>query len=590
MLDPRIYQAALVPALVALVIAAFSIQSPPRALTAGLPPDSFSAARSFADLRELAARYPSRPPGGRGDRALARRVASELRRNAFQVTIRRFNAGTARGSRELEDVVGRRVGLSSRQIVVVAHRDALSTPGTAELSGTAALLELARVFSGRTLRKTLVLISTSGGSGGAAGAAEAARHLTGPVDAVLVLGDLAGRRLGQPVVVPWSNGDQVAPTALRATVEAAVQLETGLRPVESGLIAQFSRLAFPLTVGEQGEIAAHGLPAILLSVSGERGPGDAAAVERVHLGAFGRAALRSITALDARVAAPPAPHAEVSAFHNVLPGWAVRLLVGALVLPGLLAAIDGFARVRRRRQPVGRWIAWVLAGGVPLACALAFAWLLALVGLIPDAPTAAAPVGAVPLDAAAAVALLAVVLAGVVGGLVVRPAVLRWTRVDDDPGSPGAAAALALVLAVTVALAWLFNPFAAALLLPVLHGWMLLAAPEIRVRQSAARTLVALTLLPVAVVVLYYSLALGANPLQLAWNAVLLMVGGQLGVLGPLSWSVLSGCLVAVLAITRVKRLEPPVPLEPAIRGPASYAGPGSLGGTESALRPRAKL
>jgi hypothetical protein len=590
MLDPRIYRAALVPALVALVIAAFSIQSPPRALTAGLPPDSFSATRSLEVLRELAAGYRSRPPGGRGDRALARRVAAELRRNAFQVKIRRFNARTARGSRQLETVVGRRVGLSSRQIVVVAHRDALSTPGAAELSGTAALLELARVFPGRTLRKTLVLISTSGGSGGAAGAAEAARHLTGPVDAVLVLGDLAGRRLRRPVVVPWSNGDQVAPTALRATVQAAVQLETGLRPVESGLIAQFSRLAFPLTVGEQGEIGARGFPAVLLSVSGERGPGDATAVERGRLGAFGRAALRSITALDARVTAPPAPRAEISAFHKLLPGWAVRLLVGALILPGLLAAIDGFARVRRRRQPVGRWIAWVLAGGLPLVCALAFAWLLALVGLIPSPPPAAAPVGVVPLGAAAVVALAAVALAGVVGALVVRPAVLRWARVDGEPSSPGAAAALSLVLAVTVALVWVFNPFAAALLLPVLHGWMLLAAPEVRVRQSAARTLVALTLLPVAVVVLYYSLALGANPLQLAWNAVLLVVGGQLGLLGPLSWSVLTGCLVAVLAIAGVKGLEPPVPLEPTIRGPGGYAGPGSLGGTESALRSRAKL
>jgi hypothetical protein len=590
MLDPRIYRAAVVPALVALVIAAFSIQSPPRALTAGLPPDSFSAARSFAGLRELAATHRSRPPGGRGDRALARRVAGELRSNDFQVTIRRFNGGTARGSRQLETVVGRRVGLSSRQIVVVAHRDALSTPGTVELSGTAALLELARVFQGRTLHKTLVLVSTSGGSGGAAGAAEAARHLSGPVDAVLVLGDLAGRRLREPVVVPWSNGGQVAPTALRATVAAAVQLETGLRPVESGLIAQFSRLAFPLTVGEQGEIAARGFPAVLLSVSGERGPGEAGAVQRTRLGAFGRAALRSITALDARVTAPPTPHAELSALRKLLPGWAVRLLVGALILPGLLAAIDGFARVRRRRQAVGRWIVWVLAGGVPLACALVFGWLLELVGLMPSAPPTAAPVGAVPLGGAAAVALVAVALAGVAGGLGVRPAVLRSAQVEGDASSPGAAAALSLVLAVTVSLAWVFNPFAAALLLPALHGWMLLAAPEIRVRQSAARALVALTLLPLAVVVLYYSLALGAHPLQLLWNVLLVAVGGQLGVLGPLSWSVLTGCLVAVLGIVRAKRLEQPAPPEQTIRGPAGYAGPGSLGGTESALRPRAKL
>ena len=65
-------------------------------------------------------------------------------------------------------MVGERPGLSSRRIVVLAHRDA--PRACAELSGTAALLELARLLQARDLRKTLVLVSTSGGSGGFAGA------------------------------------------------------------------------------------------------------------------------------------------------------------------------------------------------------------------------------------------------------------------------------------------------------------------------------------------------------------------------------------------------------------------------------------
>ena len=66
-------------------------------------------------------------------------------------------------------MVGTRAGFSERRIVVVAHRDALDRPATAQLSGTAGLIELARVFRGRTLRKTLVLASTSGGSAGRRG-------------------------------------------------------------------------------------------------------------------------------------------------------------------------------------------------------------------------------------------------------------------------------------------------------------------------------------------------------------------------------------------------------------------------------------
>ncbi len=585
MLDPRIYRAAVVPALLALIVAAFSIESPPRALPAGLPPDSFSGPRASAGLRELAAAFPSRAPGSGGDRRLAARVRSALADTGFDVRVRSFSARTARGWQRLQTVVGQRTGLSSRQIVVVAHRDALSRPALAQLSGTAGLLELARVFQGRTLHKTLVLVSTSGGSGGAAGAAETARHLEGPVDAVVVLGDLAGGRVRRPIVVPWSNGEGIAPPELPATMDAAVRLETVLAPGDPGVLSQFARLAFPVTVGEQGELAARGLPAALLSVSGERGPAPGDPVSPERFAAFGRAALRTITALDARDTAPRAPRAELVAAGKLLPGWAVRLLVGALILPALLAAVDGFARMRRRRRPVGVWVVWVLAGAIPFLAAAGFAWLLSVVGLMPTPPPAPAPVGAVPLGAAAAAAITVVALVAVVGWVALRPLVLRAAGVRGDPSSPGAAAALALVLVAVVGLAWLFNPFAAALLLGALHGWMLLVAPEVRVRRSVALGLVALSLAPLALVVLYYGLALGAGPLALAWNWLLIAVGGQVGLLGVIWWSALLGCLASVLAIVRAKRFEPPEPVEAVIRGPVSYAGPGSLGGTESALR-----
>src|SRR5204862_2409061 len=260
------------------------IESAPHALTTTLPPDSFSGGRAFGELGELATRYPSRRPGSAGDDALAGRVRTTLREEGFRVRDRRFEARTAVGERQLRTVIGTRAGLSERQVVVVAHRDAVSTPARAELSGTAALLELARVFNGRTLHKTLVLASTSGGSGGAAGAAELASQLSGPVDAVLVLGDMAGRRERRPMAVPWSNDVGAAPLQLRFTAESAVGLETGLRAGQSGPISQFARMAFPLTVGEQGEVAAAGLPAVLLSRSGERGPGAENRVSPVLMG------------------------------------------------------------------------------------------------------------------------------------------------------------------------------------------------------------------------------------------------------------------------------------------------------------------
>lgn len=585
MLDPRIYRAGLIPALLALVIAAFSIEQPPPALTAALPPDSFNGTVANASLRALRASYPSRRPGSAGDRRLASHAGAVLRASGFEVRVRSFDARTAIGSRRLQTVTGVRAGTSSRRIVVVAHRDALE-PGAADaLSGTAALLELARVFRGRTLNKTLVFVSTSGGSGGAAGATEAAAHLGAPIDGVIVLGDLAGKRVRRPLVVPWSNSVDVAPQQLRRTVAAAVALESGLQAGDSGPAGQFARLAFPLTVGEQGALGAAGLPAVLLSVSGERGPGGADAVDPDRFTAMGRAVLRSITALDNRSQAPRAPRAEVLAAGKLAPGWAVRLLVGALILPVAMAAIDGFARVRRRRHPVGMWIAWVLSGAAPFAVAVVFAFALVVAGLIATVPPSAAPVGAVPLHTRGVVALVSVALVIVLGWLTVRPLLLSIFSVRGDPGSPGAAAALTLVLVIVTTIVWVFNPFAAVLLLPALHAWMLLTVPEVRIRRSAATAVVILTLLPAAAVVVYYAVALGLGPGQLAWTALLLVVGGHLTLAAVAAWCVLLGCLASVLSIIRSQGLEDLSPPEPTTRGPLGYAGPGSLGGTRSALR-----
>ena len=53
-----------------------------------------------------------------------------------------------------------------------------------------------------------------------------------------------------------------------------------------------------------------------------------------------------------------------------------------------------------------------------------------------------------------------------------------------------------------------------------------------------------------------------------------------------LLWSVVAGCGVGALLVAAAARApagEDDIPIT--VRGPKSYAGPGSLGGTESALR-----
>ena len=380
-----------------------------------------------------------------------------------------------RGKQPLETVVGVRPGLSSRRIVVMAHRDALGSPALAELSGTAALLEMARLFKVRELSSTLVLVSTSGGSAGAAGARAFAESADGPVDAAIVLGDIAGRDLHKPWIVPWSNGEQAAPMAIRRTLESAVRREVGVQAGGSRAIGQWARRALPLTVSEQGEAARAGLPAVLLQASGERGPGPRTEVSENRLDAFGRAALRSITALDARVsrAGEDGPFADepsgIVTVKRLLPDWAIRLLVGTLLLPPLLTAFDAFFGARRRRLPVARWLGWVGAAAAPFLLTWLWIRLLGLTGAL-DAPLGPVLPEALPLRGWNIAALVSAPLVLALTWIGVRRPLVGRLGLPASVSAGGAAAALGLVITGLAALVWLVNPFAAALLVPAAHA------------------------------------------------------------------------------------------------------------------------
>ena len=94
-------------------------------------------------------------------------------------------------------------------------------------------------------------------------------------------------------------------------------------------------------------------------------------------------------------------------------------------------------------------------------------------------------------------------------------------------------------------------------------------------------------LLPLLVIA-YYMVSLGYGPLALIWTGLMMVSSGQLGIGAGLLICLLLGLAVSavanVVAIARVPldRTRPPSPVT--VRGPVSYAGPGSLGGTASAL------
>jgi hypothetical protein len=586
MLNPRIYRAAFLPVFVAVVALAFSFRSEPAPLGTNLAPVAFNGQAAFSRLVNLASHFPHRAPGSRGDIGVANQVAADLAAQpiGFHVSTEEFTADTAVGTRTVENVIAEHTGASPSRIVVIAHRDALGAGSAANLSGTATLIELARVLAGRTLNRTVELISTSA-STGLAGATQIAGTAGGPIDAVIVLGDVAGARVSEPVVVPWSGSENLAPLLLRNTAAAAVRSQAGIAPGGTSLAAQLVRLALPLTVSEQGPFNAAGIPSVLLSRSGERGPGANSAVNEGALEGLGSAALQTISALDAGPDIPP-PSAYLLYRHMTVPPWPIRLLVLALILPVLCAAIDAFARARRRGHQVGRWAAWVLATALPFALASLFLAALGAVGLIDVAAPGPVVAGAVPADAGTVVEIVAAAVVLVLAMLPLRALIVRRAGLRGDPNEAGGGAAVLLVMCAISLVLWVANPFAAALVVPALHLWMWIVAPEVRLRAPVAFLLLLVGLAPIALVILYYATQFGLGPLGVIWTGTLLIAGGGLGIPVLLEWSIVAGCAVSVAVIAaRSAGVAAPEPAPITVRGPATYAGPGSLGGTKSALR-----
>jgi Peptidase family M28 len=623
MFDGRIYRAAFVPFLFVLVIVGFSLSGEVAPLASTLAPDAFNGQRAFAGLQVLVKRFPDRRPGSSSDNELAAYIAAQLRGlgsasattvpsastsagfsaepasgtsavaagGGFQVSTRRVQSATVEGTRTLTTVIAERPGSTGLSpIVIMAHRDAPASGSAAQLSGTAALLELARVFAESETRRTIVLVSTSGGSGGYAGAADFALKDDQTPDAAIVLGDLAGSAVHKPFVLPFSSKTQIAPETLQRTLAGAISQEVGTDAGAPSLASQLAHLALPLSTGEEAPLNAAGTPTVLVQVSGEGGPSAAEKVSADRLQNFGKAVLSSVYALDEAPTIAASFTARVSLGHKLLPAWAIRLLTLALLLPPLLVCVDALARLRRRREGVLCWLAWTLSAAAPFLVGALFAILLGALGLV-AAPASQPPAAALSADGSIAAATLASGFVLVLA-LLAWPALARRLELPLRPSADGAALAVLLVLLAVAALTWFFNPFACLLLIPALHLWLLAAGPGRRPEPQAralAYAAVALGALPLILLAFGYTRELGLGPGGLAESIVLAVAGGQLGPLSVLLWSIALGCLFAVLLLApAVEELAAPGSgtwSELATRGPVSYAGPGSLGGTESALR-----
>jgi Peptidase family M28 len=547
----RLYRQAFVPALVAVIVLLFSLQGRPDPLPPVVASAEFDQDAAAKIDRQIVEAAPARTPGSDGDRAVADMVQKHFMGvDEGQVAEQSFNESFDGRDVQLRNVILTLPGESARSVVVLAARDSASGPGAASsAAATAALLELADKLRTARHAKTLVFVSTDGGSDGSAGAREFAEHFgqRSLIDGAVVLWQPGSANPRQPSLLDASDGPQSPSAQLVRTAEQTLSEQTGRKPQLDGLFGELARLALPSGLGEQAALIANGIDAVGLSSVGARplpvsddGPDDLSADT---MGDLGRTALILVATLDGNAAPPKhGPATYLSLAGSIVPGWALALLALTLVLPAALASVDSLRGAFIRRARVGWALAWSASRALPLLAALVLLYLLAATGIVArpafpfDPNRFGVGVGQIMVMAF----LAAVVLAGYYA--------IRGWRVPAGLDSDVAAPALGLITALAVLLAWLANPFLALLLVPVAHIWLLDARRGGAFPWPLAAVAIALSLLPIAAAVVHVATSLDLGP-GAPWRLLLMVGDGQIGFDPMLAICLLGGSLVGLVAL-----------------------------------------
>jgi Peptidase family M28 len=472
-----------------LLVLAFSVAKPPALSAPNLPP-AFDAGTAAALAADLASGNPDRTPGTAGARGAAAWFRQELAPYGFDVRADRFMATVDGDRTTLTNLVAEKPGLDPQhEIVVMAHRDGTGVDDNA--SGTAALIELARSYAPTAgaqrikLPYSLVFLSTDAAADGARGADHYAAEpgTRGNVIAVVNLDSIGGP--GRPRLVLGGDTARSPAPGLVETARASLAKEGGGDPSRPSGPQQLFGLAFPFNPYEQAPFVSRGIPAVTITTAGARPPtterGSARKLDTRRVETIGRAAQDAIDAMEQGVSLAQGPTSYVFLGQRLIRGWAIEIVLVAMLLPFLAAAVDLFARCRRRhiriapalrsyRSRLGFW-AWVAALFLVFG-ALGF-WG-SRDGRPPSLNSVKWPV----------TALSVLFVLAALGWVLGRGRLLPRRPIRPEERLAGHSAAL-LALGVIGLLVAATNPFSLIFLLPSLHAWLWM--PQVQDRRPAAR-------------------------------------------------------------------------------------------------------
>ena len=433
----------------------------------------FSAARAFDTTREFVTQFPARRFGSLEARQSTGYLTDKLAAMGYEVEHINFDGRIGGGQQAGRNVLAYKQGETDEIIAVTAHFDtARPTVQGAAKNGAAAgvLMELAELFSKENNRRSLLFAFTDGGEWGSTGAKDLSLNYEKKYRIVAVLtldyvapGDLAGFRLD---TVGQLSG--ATPPGIRKLTEDVIEDLTPSVPVKSGgLMLELLENAFKISVSEQGPFLKAGIPAINLGSFSTDMKREKAilhssedTIENLKIETidkYGRVAEQIVRSFAESPAIP-------AAFNFTRDNTSKNTCICIVVF---IVVITFFYLIGSRKSlglaPMGRELMAFLAAWFPflvlfLGIRLAYAARqLPFYDLYPA--IAKDPVMFNPPWKIVVIIALGVMFSAIAVWIIARYFLKEWTK----PDCLSSCAALWCVLAVTIFLGVVYNPFWAAI-------------------------------------------------------------------------------------------------------------------------------
>jgi len=223
--------------------------------------DDFSKEKAFEHIKHMAGTIGPRPMGSPGERAALEYTAKKLDEFGCEVGWQYISQYMS-GNTQSANVYGHLAGESQREIVLGAHIDSAGPeiPGANDdVSGVAALIELARVYSQRPHYSTLVFVAFGGEESGLVGSKHFADHY--PLDNVALMLQLDMTSNDSPLMIWIDTQEHQTPRWLvSASIDAFHSL--GYRNISYPTHFQSSNAAMGGAGSDHQPFMEKGIPAI----------------------------------------------------------------------------------------------------------------------------------------------------------------------------------------------------------------------------------------------------------------------------------------------------------------------------------------